>query len=71
MLIKSNDPEHIANALYSTDEDQLLFYKGDEYMGWVRLIYGNDGWDVINDYSVKLEWLMELGVNTLVDEMQA
>lgn len=27
----------------------------DESFGWIRFIYGNDGWDVINDYTVNLE----------------
>lgn len=24
-------------------------------VGWVRLVYGNDGWDVISDYTMNLE----------------
>ena len=26
---------------------------------WVFLVYGNDGWDVIADYNVSLEPLLE------------
>lgn len=26
--------------------------------GWVRFIYGNSGWDVINDYTTNLEPIM-------------
>jgi hypothetical protein len=26
---------------------------------WVRFVYGNDGWDVINDYSMALETIIE------------
>ena len=47
----------ILEALFLTDEDYLLVYTPDNLTrnGWVRLIYGNDGPDVINDYSVNLE----------------
>jgi hypothetical protein len=23
--------------------------------GWVRFVYGNDGWDVVSDYTTNLE----------------
>lgn len=38
------------DALLNTDEDRLWFTSADK-RGWVRFVYGNDGWDVINDYS--------------------
>ena len=35
--------------------------------GWVRLVYGNDGWDVLSDYTVNLEpWI---GSGTAVDKL--
>jgi hypothetical protein len=37
--------------------------------GWVRFIYGNDGWDVMNDYSTVLEPYL-IKTNALIDEMQ-
>ena len=27
-------------------------------IGWVYLVFGNDGWDVISDYTTNLEFLM-------------
>lgn len=57
----STDPKAIEKAMFTTDEDWLLVYvKGGNEKDvrpdyWVRFVYGNDGWDVINDYSVHLE----------------
>lgn len=28
-------------------------------MGWVRFVYGNDGWDVISDYTTNLEAIID------------
>jgi hypothetical protein len=57
----SRDAQAIEAAMFTTDEDYLFVYvKGDNRRDtrpqyWVRFVYGNDGWDVINDYSVHLE----------------
>jgi hypothetical protein len=47
--------KEIVEAMFSTDEDFLIPYKDGKKQGWVRFIYGNDGPDVINDYTVNLE----------------
>jgi hypothetical protein len=75
----------IENALFTTDEDWLLVYyedadqddplnvvtgtEDDKADWWVRLVYGNDGWDVISDYSTALEGVIGKGtpVEALVD----
>jgi hypothetical protein len=43
--------------IMTTDEDYLFVYRpgATEKTGWVRLVYGNDGWNVINDYTTNLE----------------
>lgn len=51
----SKNIEDIKDKLFTTDEDYLYVYrKGNPKDvrpdGWVRLVYGNDGWDVISDY---------------------
>lgn len=51
----SDDPAEIAAAMMSTDEDYLFAMKDGKQVGWVRFIYGNDGPDVINDYTTNLE----------------
>jgi hypothetical protein len=45
-------------SIMQTDEDRLYIWKEGEQFGWVYLVYGNDGWDVISDYTVNLEHIM-------------
>lgn len=50
------DVEQALAACFQTDEDYIELDKALEdegYLsdGWVRLVYGNSGWDVISDYS--------------------
>lgn len=52
---ESTDAEAVLKAMATTDEDYLLAYRDGKRVGWVRFIYGNDGWDVINDYTTNLE----------------
>jgi hypothetical protein len=58
VLTHSTDKEAILSAMFSTDEDILIFAKHNKRVGYVNFVYGNSGWDVIADYSVKLEHLM-------------
>jgi hypothetical protein len=52
----SRDVDAIIGALYQTDEDTLIVINPmREEIGWVKFIYGNDGWDVIHDYAINLE----------------
>jgi hypothetical protein len=74
----SRDAAAIEAAMFTTDEDWLLVYvKGDNVQDprpqyWVRFIYGNDGWDVIRDYTTYLEPWMGNGtaVDTKIKEYQ-
>lgn len=56
-LRASTDVKAILRAMFTTDEDWLILHRG-EKRGWVRFVYGNDGWDVVNDYAVNLEEIM-------------
>lgn len=59
VLKDSTSRKDILKAMFSTDEDTLYFKtEGGKHHGWVLFIYGNDGWDVISDYSVCLEHIM-------------
>lgn len=49
----TTDVQAVMAALMTTDEDTLFFHRGGD-RGWVRLVYGNDGTDVIQDYSCKI-----------------
>ncbi len=58
VLEKSINRKEILNAMFSVDEEFLIFYKDNKQVGWVFFVYGNDGWDVISDYTVNLEHIM-------------
>jgi len=66
----SNDEKKLRDALMTTDEDVLFFHRAADdisWFGWVRLIYGNDGWDVMSDYTTTLEELLT-GANLLAEK---
>ena len=65
---RSIDLDLILNATQTTDGDILKVYDGDELIGTVTLIYGNDGHDVIADYSLSLEEVLK-GASLLADEL--
>lgn len=68
---RSSDHEAILSAMMTTDEDYLLFYApGDKVQsGWVYFVYGNDGHDVVNDYTENLEEVMK-SANALADQIE-
>ena len=68
-LKKSTSLKDIMAAIMSTDEDHLNIWKDGKRIGSVFLVYGNDGYDVINDYSVSLEYLMPL-VNAVAEKAE-
>ena len=56
------DPAAISSAMYSTDEDILYVYLNETVkfaIGYVHFIYGNDGYDVIHDYTTNLEEIIK------------
>ena len=58
---RTTDPAKLHKQLMETDEDRLFVYKVPgphgkwDWFGWVFFVYGNDGNDVISDYTVNLE----------------
>jgi len=64
----STDAAAIFSAMRTTDEDFLRFNRGGKSAGWVFFVYGNEGWDVVNDYTTNLESVME-GANALASEL--
>lgn len=60
-ITKSGDRSKILDAMWETDEERIFVYNpahtpvGQEYFGWLYLVYGNDGWDVLSDYTTNLE----------------
>jgi hypothetical protein len=56
----TRDRDAVIADIMETDDDYLRVRKraNDGTLGWVRLVYGNDGWDVICDYTTNLEALL-------------
>lgn len=48
----------VLTAMFQGDEDRLYLYQDGKVVGWVFFVYGNDGWDVISDYTSNLDRLM-------------
>lgn len=57
---KGTDKKKILSEMFATDEEHLYVFKPNQNkpFGWVYFIYGECGWDVINDYTVNLESLL-------------
>lgn len=67
-LIDCREPLEIMNSAWTTDEDYLYVRKQGtgvdrEYDAFVRFIYGNNGADVISDYSTSLESVLRPVLN--------
>jgi len=68
----STDAAAVLSAMFTTDEDRLFIYKQDgpqgkrDWFGWVFFIFGNDGWDVVNDYTTNLAGIM-VGADALAE----
>ena len=58
-ITRSNKINKIVGALRSTDYDNLRVHDGNKYIGGVLLVWGNDPWEVISDYSVSIEDMVE------------
>ena len=65
---RSIDLNLILNSTQTTDSDALVVWDEDQNIGTVTLIYGNDGHDVIADYSNSLEEVLK-GASLLADEL--
>ena len=49
---KSSDKAEILAALFATDQDEIVIRTAEGVRaGWFQLIYGNDGYDVVGDYT--------------------
>jgi hypothetical protein len=55
---RMSDVSSILKEMFLTDDEHLYLSKDGKGAGWVHLVYGNDGWDVISDYTTNLESLM-------------
>jgi hypothetical protein len=74
-LTRSTNAKDVLDALINADDDTLYLERFNSAgalveSGWVRLIYGNDGWDVVNDYSLNIEDVLA-GANALAEKLEA
>lgn len=67
MLVGSRDEQAIMEAAFAGDECHIFIQSADGPTvengrvvsdGWIYCVYGNDGWDVISDYSTNVEPLL-------------
>lgn len=68
----SNKRAAVLNTMFATDDEYLTVYKADSpsvRSGWVRFVYGNDGWDSMSDYTVNLEDTLK-PVNVYIDTLE-
>jgi len=70
-LISSNSYKAIMDSIQSTDMDKIRFRNNGEIVGTFLMVYGNDGYDVISDYSDN-ELTNELikGADSVSDRLQ-
>jgi hypothetical protein len=66
---RSRDPDAVLSGMFGADED-LLFVRDatGRKLGFVHFIYGNDGDDVIADYTVGLAPLLT-GAEALAEQL--
>jgi hypothetical protein len=57
VLKHSTSVNEIMGALFSTDWDYLYAYDATtkKRVGWVHLVYGNEGHDLVSNYTTNLE----------------
>jgi len=73
-LKRSVNRDEILSAMSTTDDDQLRVRRvdgekiGGYSTGWFHLVYGNDGPDVLSDYSTNMEPFMTK-TNALIDKL--
>ena len=71
VLNRSTSYKAVMAAIMSVDEEHIFFFNAEtgKRVGWVFLVYGNDGWDVICDYTTNLEAIMKRP-NKVSDRLQ-
>lgn len=66
---RGKDADKAFEALDQFDDAYLFLYsQGERPKGWVRFVFGNYGWDVVNDYTVNLEDTVMKKANEMADE---
>ena len=66
-IANSRSKKTVLEKMFQTDEERVYAIKDGKLFGWVYFVYGNDGWDVISDYTVNLE--KYIGEGTVTDRV--
>ena len=53
--LQLGDTSTLLRAIFGVDESTVEVYRGRDFIGTVSLVMGNDGCDVISDYTTSLE----------------
>ena len=76
-LESSTKYSEVISALMETDEDLLILRRAvagpdglEHKSGWVRFVYGNEGWTVIADNTSNLDELLK-GAEALAERLEA
>jgi hypothetical protein len=51
----STDADAVFNVMRSVEEERILVFHNNKNIGWIYFVCGNDGWDVICDYTINME----------------
>jgi len=65
-LPRSTNKAEIVENMFAVDGCELNLYRPNEQR-WMKFIFGNEPWEVLNDYSVALEEILE-PVNAAVEK---
>lgn len=67
---RSNSLKDIMKAFCLTDDDRIYLHKDKDSkaFAWIWFVYGNDGYDVISDYTTNLEEFLT-PINELSDKL--
>ena len=69
-ISKSRDIDLIMDNIGQCDEEWLHVFAGERKLGYVYLVYGNDGWDVLADSSANAELVsLMTGAEQLSEEL--
>ncbi len=51
----SIDVDGMMKELFNLDDAHIWVHDGEKQLGWIRIIFGNSGWDCISDYRTSLD----------------
>ena len=66
----ATSPKEFKTELFNLDDATLIVIREDNIqMGWIKLVFGNDGYDLISDYTTNLEDFLK-PINEYADKLE-